>query len=88
MRKGSLLKDAGVIIIVLFMVLTTMVVTGIVEPQGAVLDVTTDKTLYILGEPVIIFLTNVGGELLSAGGPVITIYNSEDEIVYQEACFY
>ena len=87
MRKDNLLKDAVVILIVLFMVLTTMVVTGTIESQGAVLEVTTDKTFYILGEPVTIFLTNVGDEILSAGGPIITIYDSEDEIVYQEACY-
>ena len=54
---------------------------------GAVLEVTTDKTAYCLGEPVTIFLTNVGDEILSAGGPIVTIYNNEEEIVYQEACY-
>jgi PKD repeat protein len=87
MRKENLLKDAGVILIALFMVLTNMVVTGTGEFQGAILEVTTDKTFYILGEPVTIFLTNVGDETLSAGGPIITIYDSEDEIVYQEGCY-
>ena len=87
MRKDNLLKDAGFILILLCMVLTTMIVTGTVESQGAIFEVTTDKTLYILGESVTIFLTNVGDENLSAGGPIITIYDSEDEIVYQEACY-
>ena len=39
--------------------------------MGPVLEVTTDKTVYNLGEPVVIFLTNVGDE----------------EIVYQEATY-
>lgn len=54
---------------------------------GAVLEVTTDKTVYCLGEPVTVFLTNVGDEILSAGGPIVTIYNEDDEIVYEEACY-
>jgi len=87
MNEENLLKDASVIIILLIMVLTTMVATGTVEYQGAILEVTTDKTLYILGEPATIFLTNVGDEALSAGGPIITIYDSEDQIVFQEACY-
>jgi hypothetical protein len=58
--------------------------------QGPVLEVTTDKILYGLGEPVTIFLTNIGNETLSGGGPIITIFNSDEEIVYQEAtyCWY
>ena len=55
--------------------------------MGAVLEVSTDKEVYSLGEAVIIFLTNVGDEILSGGGPIITIYNGGDEIVYQEACY-
>jgi hypothetical protein len=58
--------------------------------MGPVLEVTTDKSIYTVGEPVTTFLTNVGDETLSAGGPIITIYNDENEIVYQEAtyCWY
>ncbi|KYK24763.1 hypothetical protein AYK25_01670 [Thermoplasmatales archaeon SM1-50] len=58
--------------------------------QGPILEVTTDKTVYNVSEPVIIFLTNIGDETLSAGGPTITIYNEDEEIVYQEAtyCWY
>ncbi len=52
-----------------------------------ILEVTTDKTAYKLGEPVNIFLTNVGDEILCGGGPIVTIYNNEDEIIYQEACY-
>lgn len=55
--------------------------------MGPVLEVTTDKTVYSLGEPVTIFLTNVGDETLSGGGPIITIYDEEEEIVYQEATY-
>jgi hypothetical protein len=55
--------------------------------MGPLLEVTTDKTAYCLGEPVTIFLTNVGDEILSAGGPIITIYNEDDVIVYQDACY-
>ncbi len=87
MNKENLLKIAGAIFIVLFLVLTTIVVTGAGRLQGAVLEVTSDKSLYSLGEPVKIFLINVGDETLSAGGPIITIYNNKDEIVYQQACY-
>jgi hypothetical protein len=87
MKKTTILKKTFVLLIAVLMVLTTMVTTGAGESQGAILEVSTDKTLYIIGEPVIIFLTNVGDENLSAGGPIITIYDSEDEIVYQEACY-
>lgn len=54
---------------------------------GAVLEVTTDKTAYCLGEPVTIFLTNVGDEILCAGGPIVTIFNECDEIIYEEGCY-
>jgi len=54
---------------------------------GAELEVTTDKTTYYLGESVTTFLTNVGDEILSAGGPIVTIYNNDNEIVYQEASY-
>ena len=50
---------------------------------GPVLEVTTDKEVYTQGETVQIFLTNVGDETLSGGGPIITIYNEDNEIVYQ-----
>ena len=50
---------------------------------GPVLDVTTDKETYNQGELVTIFLTNVGDEVLSGGGPLVTIYNEENEIMYQ-----
>lgn len=52
-------------------------------PRGPVLEVTTDKETYSQGELVTIFLTNVGDEVLSGGGPIVTIYNEENEIVYQ-----
>ena len=55
--------------------------------KGPILEVTTDKTIYSVGEPVTTFLTNVGDEMLSGGGPIITIYDEEDEIVYQEAVY-
>ena len=54
---------------------------------GALLEVTTDKKMYNQGELVTIFLTNIGDEILSGGGPIVTIYNKNDEIVYQEACY-
>ncbi|PNX50943.1 MAG: hypothetical protein BV456_04970 [Thermoplasmata archaeon M8B2D] len=87
MNKENLLKDAGVILIALFLLSTTMTTSSAGEPEGAVLEVTTDKALYTLGEPVTIFLTNIGDETLNAGGPTITIHDSEDQIVYQEACY-
>jgi len=57
---------------------------------GPVLEVTTNKYDYISGESVIIYLTNIGDETLSGGGPIITIYNENNDIVYQEAtyCWY
>ena len=87
MRNKNILKDAGIILILLFMVLSTMVVTGTVASQGPLLEVTTDKTVYNLGEPVTIFLTNVGDELMCVTGPHIIIYNENDEIVFEEACY-
>lgn len=58
--------------------------------RGPLLEVTTDKTYYDIGEDVYIFLTNIGDETLSGGGPIITIYDENDNIVYQEAtyCWY
>jgi len=58
--------------------------------MGPILEVTTDKLVYNMGQLVTIFLTNVGDETLSGGGPIITIYNAQEEIVYQEAtnCWY
>jgi len=50
---------------------------------GPVLEVTTDKETYSQGELVTIFLTNIGDEVLSGGGPIITIYNEYNDIVYQ-----
>lgn len=55
--------------------------------RGPELEVTTDKTVYEIGEMVTIFFTNIGDEILSGGGPIVTIYNNQDEIVYQEACY-
>jgi len=55
--------------------------------MGPELDVTTDKKEYNIGEPVTIFLTNIGDEILSAGGPIITIYDEDEEIVYQEGTY-
>ena len=56
-------------------------------PRGPELEVSTDKTVYKTGDMVTIFFTNIGNEILSGGGPIVTIYNYEDEIVYQEACY-
>jgi hypothetical protein len=56
-------------------------------PKGPVLETTTNKVIYRIGEPVSIYLTNVGDEMLSGGGPIITIYNSNKTIVYQEATY-
>jgi len=53
------------------------------NPKGPILEVTTDKEIYNPGEMITIILTNIGDEILCGGGPVITIYNSEEEIVYQ-----
>lgn len=55
--------------------------------RGPELEVTTDKTVYEIGELVTIFFTNIGDETLCGGGPIVTIYNNEEEIVYQEATY-
>lgn len=55
--------------------------------MGPILEVTTDKLVYSVGELVTIFLTNVGDETLCGGGPIITIYDEQEEIVYQEATY-
>jgi len=87
-------KYTLVSIILILVVLSTTGSLGNVEVEnknpssmGAVLDVTTDKTTYGKGEPVAIFLTNVGDDTLRGGGPIITIYNNKNEIVYQDACY-
>ena len=56
-------------------------------PRGAVLEVTTDKNLYNTGETVTIFFTNIGDETLSGGGPIVSYYNHEEELIYQEAVY-
>jgi hypothetical protein len=55
--------------------------------RGPELEVSTDKLFYRIGEDVTIFLTNVGDEVLSGGGPTITIYDDDNGIVYQEATY-
>jgi len=55
--------------------------------RGAELEVTTDKDVYDPGETVTIYLTNIGDEILYGSGPIITIYNNESEIVFQEATY-
>ena len=93
--KGAKYVLVGVVLIILLLSSTSSLGIAIASNKkssstGAVLEVTTDKIIYSPGEPVAIFLTNVGDELLSAGGPIITIYNNDNEIVYQEAtyCWY
>ena len=54
---------------------------------GPELKVTTDKLIYSIGEEVTVYLTNIGDELLCGGGPIITIFDSENNIVYQEAVY-
>ena len=53
--------------------------------SGPVLEVTTNKCEYISGEPVIIYLTNIGDETLNGGGPIITIYNEIGNAAYTQA---
>jgi hypothetical protein len=92
MRKVKYISF-GVIIVLLVLSLTgSLGRTIIVENPpcstgGPELEVTTDKRFYLQGEPVAIYLTNVGDEVLSAGGPIVTIYNRENEIVYHEGCY-
>ena len=58
-----------------------------VAPFEGILDVTTDKLIYHLGEIVTIILTNIGNDTLSAGGPIINIYDGGGKLVYSEACY-
>ena len=89
-------------VIVIMVVLSTVGSLGALVPRqkncsvayersvnllGPVLEVTTDKEVYGQGEPVTIIFTNVGDEILSGGGPIVTIYNNVDEIVCQDACY-
>ena len=83
----------GIILVLLLLSLTSSVSTFTITSDapcstgGPELEVTTDKRFYRQGESVAIFLTNIGDEVLSAGGPIVTIYNRENEIVYQEGCY-
>ncbi len=77
--------------VVITLVLSTTGSIGIydknveISSMGPILEVTTDKTVYSLGETVMTILTNVGDEMMNAGGPTITIYNEDNEIVYHES---
>ncbi len=102
MERNNLIKK-GVVVSVLLLLISISVVssigTVIVENKnvennfrnlglrGAELEVTTDKDVYDPGEIVTIYLTNVGDVILYGGGPIVTIYNNESEIVYQEATY-
>jgi len=57
------------------------------EYYGPELEISTDKTVYQPGEEVQIFFKNIGDELLCGGGPTVTIYNEENEIIYQLASY-
>ncbi len=52
--------------------------------NGAELTLTTDSGVYDPGEMVNVYLTNVGNETMYACGPLIIIYNDDEEIVYEE----
>jgi len=76
--------------IIAIMLLLTTAATGLTisnASRGPTLEVTTDKYVYLVGELVTIFLTNVGDETLCGGGPIITIYDEKYNIVYQEATY-
>jgi len=55
--------------------------------RAAELDITTDENLYYIGDTITIYFTNVGDETLSGGGPILSYYNSEDELIYQEGAY-
>jgi len=78
---------SGIIAITLLLTTTATALTISNTSRGPILKVTTDKYVYLSGEPVTIFLTNVGDETLCGGGPIITIYDENDNIVYQEATY-
>ena len=91
MKKRKCLFVGAVVLILLFSASSSLALVKSIrkeqQSRGAELEVTTDKTVYEIGEMVTIFFTNIGDEILSGGGPIVTIYNNEDEIVYQEACY-
>lgn len=51
----------------------------------AELKLTTDSGVYDPREIVNVYLTNVGNETMYACGPLIIIYNDDEEIVYEDA---
>ena len=53
--------------------------------NGAELTLTTDSGVYDPGEIVNVYLTNVGNETMYACGPLIIIYNEDEEIVFEDA---
>ena len=82
----------GIVAMVLLLSTTTSLGSFIVEKKivednvknsglnGAVLEVTTDKDVYDPSETVTIYLTNIGDEALFGCGPLITVYNEDDEV--------
>ena len=98
MKKSSYLLFGAVIISILlsasssFGLITSnkndnIVIVQETQTGGAELEVTTDKNVYELGITVTIFFTNIGDEILSGGGPIVSYYNDENELVYQEAVY-
>lgn len=98
MKKSNYLLIGAVVIVLLLSASSSFgLVTsnknddvGIIEKiqtEGAELEVTTDKNVYEVGEIVTIFFTNIGYETLSGGGPIVSYYNDENELVYQEAVY-
>jgi hypothetical protein len=91
MKRKKCLFVGAVVLILLFSAsnsLAQIKKNKIVQhSKGAELDITTDKTFFQIGEMVEIFFLNIGDATLYGGGPIVTIYNYEDEIIYQEACY-
>jgi hypothetical protein len=52
-----------------------------------VIEVSTDREEYGLGEPVTVIITNVGETKIGISGPCFYFYNQQDELVW-EGCLY
>lgn len=91
MKKRKIFLTWAFVLILLFSATSSLglIKSNNKEPvnRGAELEITTDYTFYEIGDEVIVFFTNIGDDTLSGGGPTVTIYNEDEEIVYQEACY-
>jgi hypothetical protein len=98
MRKNSYLLIGAVLVSLLFLassafaLVTSNITNDVIfiektQTRGPELEVTTDKNVYKIGKIVTMFFTNIGDQTLSGGGPIVSYYNEENELVYQEAVY-